>query len=599
MGEFKATSVKRIIEDIDDDLYFLPAIQRQFVWEKLQITKLFDSIMQGFPIGSFLFWEIDSTKKYQCRKFIREFDKEKKNFETTPTPEKSGARYVLDGQQRISALYIGLKGGSTRKKGKKEKRECLHLDLLYDPKKATGDDHELTDDKGDEIQYRFKFIRLAQDGKKENQVKEDIKGKKEYWFPLSNVFLKLSEFKSEWSKIKKDLEKHGIDETRVELAEKKADTLYDKVNSEKLINYFLIEKKENLDTALQIFARTNMGGTKLSYANLLLSTMIATGNKNTLKEIYTCVEDLNDIGIKYMAGKFNFDEDFVLKACLVLSDVKDITFKTASFKPSSVEKMEQEWEKKTEALEDAVHLVAEFGYNKRTLTANNVVIPIAYYIFLNKLSYSHFAKPNRKEDKQNILKWLRRSLIKQIFRGSTDSTLKSIQRVIKESEKDAFPYAEIREKSKNSPRISLIISTQEVKNWLERTEYKDPPCFPLLSLLYKDEEVIGPGFHQDHIFPQSQFKGKHTGFKYNKDHIANLQLLSKNEHKFKGPKDCSEWLKSLDGNERKKHCEKHYIPLKPDSQPYEFSQYDEFIEKRRELMLKRLAKVLLDNEDPS
>ncbi len=34
--------------------YFLPAIQREFVWDPEQIIELFDSIMRGYPISSFL-----------------------------------------------------------------------------------------------------------------------------------------------------------------------------------------------------------------------------------------------------------------------------------------------------------------------------------------------------------------------------------------------------------------------------------------------------------------------------------------------------------------------------------------------------------------
>ena len=37
----------------------LPAIQREFVWRPEQICRLFDSLMQGYPFGTFLYWRVD------------------------------------------------------------------------------------------------------------------------------------------------------------------------------------------------------------------------------------------------------------------------------------------------------------------------------------------------------------------------------------------------------------------------------------------------------------------------------------------------------------------------------------------------------------
>jgi hypothetical protein len=50
-----AITVKTTLDRIWKHDYVLPAIQREFVWNPEQICKLFDSLMQGFPVGSFLF----------------------------------------------------------------------------------------------------------------------------------------------------------------------------------------------------------------------------------------------------------------------------------------------------------------------------------------------------------------------------------------------------------------------------------------------------------------------------------------------------------------------------------------------------------------
>ena len=51
-----AVTIRSVLESVEHRKYVLPAIQREFVWRPNQIECLFDSLMRGYPIGSFLFW---------------------------------------------------------------------------------------------------------------------------------------------------------------------------------------------------------------------------------------------------------------------------------------------------------------------------------------------------------------------------------------------------------------------------------------------------------------------------------------------------------------------------------------------------------------
>ena len=75
MGYETPISVKELVEGIRDRKYFLPSIQREFVWGTDRIAMLFDSLMKGFPIGSFLFWEVpkDKIEDFSFYEFIRDF----------------------------------------------------------------------------------------------------------------------------------------------------------------------------------------------------------------------------------------------------------------------------------------------------------------------------------------------------------------------------------------------------------------------------------------------------------------------------------------------------------------------------------------------
>ena len=74
MAFVKPITVAEAVDKIHRKNFLLPAIQREFVWDVDQITQLFDSLMKGYHIGSFLFWEVEaeSARAYQFYEFIRD-----------------------------------------------------------------------------------------------------------------------------------------------------------------------------------------------------------------------------------------------------------------------------------------------------------------------------------------------------------------------------------------------------------------------------------------------------------------------------------------------------------------------------------------------
>lgn len=137
MGQFKDTSIKNVVEELNQS-YFLPDIQREYVWlrktKEKKIEQLFDSILRGYPIGSFLFWKLkrndvetnrdaeeDSEKlNFQLYKFIENYDERNQHNKKVNIEQinSNDLNIVLDGQQRLTSLYVGLKGTRTLKKPK-------------------------------------------------------------------------------------------------------------------------------------------------------------------------------------------------------------------------------------------------------------------------------------------------------------------------------------------------------------------------------------------------------------------------------------------------------------------------------------------------
>jgi uncharacterized protein with ParB-like and HNH nuclease domain len=94
----------------EDGGFWLPNIQRPFVWSEEQTCRLFDSILREYPISTLLVWKTKSD--IRCRKFIDNFRPEYRDslsdfFVPQDTKRKC---LVLDGQQRLQSLFIGLKG---------------------------------------------------------------------------------------------------------------------------------------------------------------------------------------------------------------------------------------------------------------------------------------------------------------------------------------------------------------------------------------------------------------------------------------------------------------------------------------------------------
>ena len=104
-------TIKETLQAIQQSKYVLPAIQREFVWKPEQIARLFDSLMQGYPFGTFLFWKVEgpNSGNYKFYAFVRNYhERDNPHCPQLPDFHDKELTAVLDGQQRLTALNIGL-----------------------------------------------------------------------------------------------------------------------------------------------------------------------------------------------------------------------------------------------------------------------------------------------------------------------------------------------------------------------------------------------------------------------------------------------------------------------------------------------------------
>lgn len=115
-----AQSFSTLMHQIETGAIKIPQFQRSFVWDRRKSAKLLDSLLKGYPIGTFIFW-----KTREELRSIRNLG----NIELPPTPKGDYIHYVLDGQQRLTTLFAAAKGLNVERDGRSDDFSKMYIDL--------------------------------------------------------------------------------------------------------------------------------------------------------------------------------------------------------------------------------------------------------------------------------------------------------------------------------------------------------------------------------------------------------------------------------------------------------------------------------------
>jgi len=573
MGQFKDISIKSVIEELNQS-FFLPDIQREYVWLKnakeKKIEQLFDSILRGYPIGSFLFWKLkkndietnkdakeDSDKlNFQLYKFIENYDErkthnEKVNIEQINSDDLS---IVLDGQQRLTSLYIGLKGTRTLKKPKawwdnpnafEEKR--LFINLRYQPNEENPDDN-----------FEFEFLLNKQVPKTDE---------KNFWFKVGNIL--------EVNSIVAYARENDLSDKEAEILEK----LKNAFCTKSLISSFE-ETEKKLDKVLKIFIRVNSGGTQLSYSDLLMSILTANFSSDIRDLMNKFVDSLREKGFAVMG------RDQVLKTCLFLTESNHI-FQLKNFSKGNINKIEKSWIEITNKIYSTVDLLIEFGYRNR-LSSAYIISIIAYYLYKKQT-----VTP---DEKGELLKFVRNAQITSYFTTSLDGKLEVVSKILKSTN----TFKEVNSNLETSKIHPLKISFDDVDRMLD-FQYGNPAVLPILQLLYPNLDYKNSTFHIDHIYPKSKFNIKNYNLPVNyvdkANYLYNLQLLQGDENLIKKAKDPEDWLNENYDNDKDKinaYRERNYIES---DFALKWKNIESFESKRSGKLKEELKKIFNGNDN--
>jgi uncharacterized protein with ParB-like and HNH nuclease domain len=532
--------------------FWLPNIQRPFVWSEEQIYRLFDSIMREYPISTLLVWK--TTSGIRRRKFIDNW-KDSLRLSDFYVPEDSKKKcLVLDGQQRLQSLFIGLCGSFEGKE--------LYFDVLSGEVAAP-----------DDVKYRFKFVDPATAS-----------------FPLVKFKDLVFTTKKKREVIDSLEATAGRTLTQPELDKLKdhLDLVDRTLKMDEAVTYQELDSIDNPtlyteDDVVEVFIRANSGGTKLGKSDLLFSLLSASWEVANEK-----MEELLDSLNKH---DFAFDRDFVLKTCLVLLD-QGARYEVQKFRGKGVrEEIEEKWDDIAEAIQDVLDFVRgkTFIHCDKAMPTYLVLIPLVY------LRY-HFPAAWKKT--KDLDTYLLRSSLAGAFSGQPDNLLDALVKNLSESKE--FIADEAFGVIRNQGR-SLELT--EERFW--QMGYGSETIHLLFNLWYRDFNYT-PAYENnlpeiDHIFPQSALRkvkvenpktGHKNVLKYHdaeRNQLANCMLLSQEENGAGGKWDIlpEQWFAGKD----KDYLDKHLIP--PNPAIWKVDRFEDFIEERKNLIRKRFEFLLV------
>lgn len=547
--------------NIQNGKYVMPAFQRQFVWSMGQIEKLWDSILLDYPISNFLFWHVDenniSWDTYFCN-FLTEvtFDSRKQadsiNYELSSIDESITDIAVLDGQQRLTSLFLSLYGDAymRQKYARKNIPGGTVTKLLVELNKNNLDvDADEYNSKKYDIKFTDKVGRLSPT---QFELRKILQEK------FQNPSTRAQAIEDAISNVPLDSRGYARD-----LLMK----LYRKVFDEKLIRYTEI-KNMNQDDALEMFVRFNSGGKALKKSEITMSILEAYWPSAK-----------TEFG-KILSGAYhNFDTDFIIRSALMLYG--DVVKSNISRKIA--DELKNNWKEFKLALKGLENLLLSLHIDVSHFSSSwNVLLPILYYIYYNPDNYEQNA--------ESIRVYLMRAILFTYFQSGTTGKLQKMKSNI-----NSYDYQisvdmldQITELKVTDAKIEDILNSEKGSRVATETLY-------YLSLEWTNKNFK---YEQDHLHPYDRFDSSKPisvtmeewrRWRSDRNRLPNLQLLEGRSNGSKNSMRLADYYNDMNEEQRIIFRKQALIP---DGVSLEIEHFDEFYNARKELLSLKLKRLL-------
>lgn len=534
--------ISKLLEAISELEIVVPEFQREYVWSLEQAKELITSLYKDYPTGSLLVWETDKPPEIKNK--------------AVNTERMGWIKVLLDGQQRITTLYLLIKG--------KIPPYYTEADITNDPR------HLYFNLKTSEFNYYQKQMML------DNPFWKSVVS---CFTESFNAFTLIDQLK-----IEDPQEKLKIGET--------INNSLTNLRSILDIDYYVQSTPQgvNIDKAIDIFDLVNSMGTKLTDAELVL-THIAGKWPQARRVMKQKIVEYQNVG-------FYFDLD-LLTRCLVVLLTKSALFKKMTdevYETTDIEIYKDSWNSLVKILDYLIPILKQSAYvgGSNDISTNNVLVPIVAYLSSHDGIFSA-------DHKKQFLYWMYLALIWGRYSGQTDQRL------------DRDAYLAI---NSSQPVAELI---KEIQDQRGRIEIKPDdlqgrgaghPLYRMLYVIAKSNKAIdwaNGGSIQDtigdyfsiqshHIFPQALlyengFDAENHLDKQRVNEIANRAFITRDANFDISSRNPWEYLEEVD-QKYPEALQQQLIP--PDKSLWHIEKYDEFLSQRRRLIADAINKFLND-----
>ncbi len=527
-----------LISEIQKGQIKIPKFQRNFVWSIDKTAKLLDSILKGYPIGTFIFWETNER--------LNEI-KNIGNLELPPIPDDVKVQYVLDGQQRITSLYAAFLGASIQKEGEKK----------------------VTD-------YGSIFVNL--EGDIDNNDEQIIVSEKP-----KNTFITLNEVLN-------------FNENLLEIKEHFSDEQFKKIHqySQTFLTYdfsTVVLRKEDIDSAIEVFTRINTGGQTLTLFEIMSAkTYDEEQNFDMQAKFQKLLKELE-------VSKYD-----TISSTVILNILSLILSKNKECKRKVVLQLNKQsiidiWDDVISALKESIdYFRSVYRIPVSTLLPYDaLLVPFSYFFYFQK------EKPKGKQIKY-LEEFFWRISLSYRYSSSTESKLaQDIKRIDEILQEQRPNYDEVKV-FLNSPKdlidTGFSAGNSYCKAVLCLLAYYEPKDFSDNGKIILDNSWLkmanSKNYH--HFFPKSYLRKQGIG---NENSIVNITLVGAdlNKRKIRAKAPSIYIQEFIDENEGlSKSIKSHLIENIDDFGIYS-DDYSVFLEKRANSIFKALKnRIELKNE---
>lgn len=514
-------SIYEAMEFIEHGKYIMPAFQRQYVWSMEQIEKLWDSILLDYPISTFLFWHVDeyntSWDTYFCN-FLKTvtFDNKKQadnvNYELSVIKPNISDTAILDGQQRLTSLYLSLLGTSYIRE-KHARRRTLggtRAELIIELNNNFLTDNEFNNKKFD-IKFNNKIGQMSPTQFKiKNLINPKFKNKETREIEINNVV-------------------QNIPDNNKKFAQKFLNKLCSKIYDEKLIRYTEILEMQQ-DDALEMFVRFNSGGKALKPSEITMSILEAYWPSARTEFGKLLVNSFKD-----------FSTDFIIRTALMLFGNVEKT----NINKQIAEDLKNNWDYLKRAMINLKGFLDDVKINISRFSGSwNVLIPLIYSIYHNH---------DYKQDYTSMKIYLIRAVLFNFFQSGTKGKLQKLKKKI--SEYDYRITSDMLDSI-----YDLKVSDSKIEDLLNSEKGSR---MATEALYYLSHEWLNEEYHyeQDHLHPCEKFSDDNRKpvaisyemwkeWKGNRNRLPNLQLLEGRCNASKSDMSLSSYVNDMNQDQK-------------------------------------------------